>query len=185
VATYGEELLQVDEATHTLRMPLLLPAAHEGDQHFVQCALQLTVGPGYPEQAPPAISLQDVRGFAGRQAALAQELAAAAAGEAGEMVLGLLFETARAWLTDHNCPEGVGRWHVQAGPVAFAAVLAHASPTTNGSASTGPCIFCLECLEQQQDQQQHSLLRLPCFHAFHWCVRAQGQGGHGLASLVT
>lgn len=103
-ATYADDL-QCDEASQQLSMLLLPPLEDDSQQHFVQCMVQLTVGPAYPAAAPK-IALQDVRGFQAREQQLTNHLADEAAQMEGEMVLGLLFEAAKAWLAEHDWPEG-------------------------------------------------------------------------------
>lgn len=104
-ATYGHEL-HVDGTLQQISMTVLPQQDHTQQQHFVQCQLQLTLPAAYPAEQPPDIQLQDVRGFVNRQEQLQQLLAADAVELTGELLLGLLFETTKAWLTDNNWPEG-------------------------------------------------------------------------------
>jgi len=102
-ATYGEELL-LDEQHQQVSM-VMMPAM-ESSQHFVQFQLLLSVTPQYPQELP-GIELVDVKGFTNRQDQLMHQLTTEASGLAGELLLGLLFESAKTWLAEHNHPEGM------------------------------------------------------------------------------
>jgi hypothetical protein len=85
---------------------LVVPTtAGQQQQHFVECQLVCTLPPDYPISTP-MIELRDVRGFVNRQEQLQQQLAADADELAGELLLGHLFESAKAWLSEQDQPEG-------------------------------------------------------------------------------
>lgn len=156
-ATYGEELL-LDEQHQQVSM-VMMPAM-ESSQHFVQFQLLLSVTPQYPQELP-GIELVDVKGFTNRQDQLMHQLTTEASGLAGELLLGLLFESAKTWLAEHNHPEG---------PCIFC--LEDMAPAA-GSQSAGST-------SGQDANQDTQRMRLPCFHAFHeacfadwWCWQQQ------------
>lgn len=101
-ATYAESLVIAEQQ---LQVSMCIQPQQE--QHYVQCQLLLTAPSDYPSQQPPAIQLQDVKGFVNRQEQLQQLLMAEAAELTGELLLGHLFEAAKAWLTEHDQPEGL------------------------------------------------------------------------------
>jgi hypothetical protein len=106
-ATYGSDLI-LNESQQQVSM-LVLPqqdaVQQQQQQHYVQCLLSFTLPADYPSPAP-AIHIQDAKGFINRQDQLQQQLTADAAELAGELLLGHLFEAAKAWLTDNDAPEG-------------------------------------------------------------------------------
>lgn len=103
-ATYADSLVIAEEQ---LQVSMCMQPQQDQQQHYVQCQLLLTALPDYPSQQPPAIQLQDVKGFVNRQEQLQQLLVAEAAELTGELLLGHLFEAAKAWLTEHDQPEGL------------------------------------------------------------------------------
>ena len=102
-ATYSDEVV-LNESQQQVSMQLV-PIHEDSQPQYVQCQLLLTLSQQYPNE-PPSIELLDVKGFTGRQDQLQQQLVGEASELAGELLLGLLFESAKAWLTEHNCPEG-------------------------------------------------------------------------------
>jgi E3 ubiquitin-protein ligase RNF25 len=104
-ATYGDALT-LDEPLQQISM-LVLPnaAGQQQQQHFVECQLVCTLSASYPSSTP-TIKLRDVRGFVNRQEQLQQQLSADADELEGELLLGHLFESAKAWLSDQDHPEG-------------------------------------------------------------------------------
>lgn len=102
-ATYGDDVV-IDQAQQQISM-LLTPLEDSAQQQYVRCQLVASLGCDYPSE-PPAVQLADVKGFSNRQDQLLQQLNAEAAELAGELVLCHLFESAKSWLTAHNCPEG-------------------------------------------------------------------------------
>lgn len=103
-ATYADSLVVAEEQR---QVSMCIQPQEEQQQHYVQCQLLLTASPDYPRQQAPAIQLQDVKGFVNRQEQLQQLLMAEAAELTGELLLGHLFEAAKAWLTEHDQPEGL------------------------------------------------------------------------------
>jgi hypothetical protein len=103
-ATYGDDLV-LDERLQQISMTVL--PQQDSKQHYVQCQLLLTLPPQYPSEHPPTIHLQGVKGFTNRQHQLQEQLAADAVELTGELLMGHLFEAAKAWLTEQDWPEGV------------------------------------------------------------------------------
>lgn len=91
--TYGEHVLDIDEAANPLRVTAQLrPRGHEGDADeadtYVQASLVIAVPSDYP-QHPPTCSLEGAKGLSdARAAALLAELRTAAADMHGELLAG-------------------------------------------------------------------------------------------------
>jgi hypothetical protein len=107
-ATYGDDLA-FDKHMQQISMTVLPQQDISKQQHYVQCQLLLTLSPEYPSKQPPSIQLQDVKGFVNRQHQLQEQLAVDAVELTGELLLGHLFEAAKAWLTEQDWPEGTVR----------------------------------------------------------------------------
>jgi hypothetical protein len=161
-ATYADNLV-IDEEQQQVSM--CIQPQQEQQQNYVQCQLLLTTPPDYPSEQPPAIQLQDVKGFVNRQDQLQQLLVAEAVELTGELLLGHLFEAAKAWLTEQDQPEGMWETATAAAP-ARRSLPCISSHSVSAAPGTGPCIFCLEDLAAAADSST-STMRLPCFHAYH------------------
>lgn len=98
----------------------------------------------YPEELP-CVQLLEAKGLGDdRQHALLQTLHAETHGMAGHPVLGLLAETARAFLTDNNHPEG---------DCAFCLLPMEAAAAAQGAVAAS--------------SHDDAPVCMPCFHAFH------------------
>ena len=162
--TYGDELDRTD-GLEQFSM-IIRPYTADGSQQFVECRLSLHVPPSYPAEGP-SIAICDVKGMSEERVQnLWNDLAAAAADLAGELVLGHLIENARDALTDFNSsPEGM--FLLSASEERQQQLL-----KTWICSFAGSCCFCLEpLLDEQQGTQDidQLLMRLPCYHAYHRC----------------
>ena len=144
----------------------------DAQSRFLEATLRLTVPPDYPHASPPIVELLDAKGIGdARQRELTQLLKSEAEGLRGELCLGHLVETARAWMTEHNVPEGACAF-------CLADMGADAAQQSRGQ---------LQHQQQQQQQQgagENGLVRLPCFHAFHRCVHTCTRCAHVSCSVL-
>ncbi|GLI61833.1 hypothetical protein VaNZ11_004339 [Volvox africanus] len=138
----------------------LTPRGVDMHDAYVTGVLRLQVPLGYPDVSPH-VELLDTKGISDdRLALLRKQLCGVASMLAGEMALGAICEHALDWITEHNRPEGL---------CAFC-LNAMEPPRSNLSLVPNP--------DGHQDTTEQPLVRLPCYHAFHrscyrtwWCWR--------------